>query len=227
MRFYTISNLLKKISDLDLESLLHFLQPFEDIVAIDGPLNPEIILKAYNYGFFPWSNEGDPIIWYGPRQRPILKEYNVSRDVKKLLKDPSLIFKRDVDFKQTILNCKTTGGRSEIDGTWITSKLEEVFIKLHQMNYAHSYEIWQEGNMIGGLYGLQKGQVFFGESMFSLKPSMSKLAHYYLIETMADHQIKVIDAQYLIPFTESLGYRNQTREDYFTLFNAHLDTKIF
>lgn len=147
----------------------------QGLLFIGGDLAPQRILQAYRQGVFPWYEPGTPILWWSPNPRLILipTEFKVSRSLQKSLKKP-FSFTVDTVFREVIMACATCSGR--INNTWITQEMIEAYTQLHTMGYAHSFEIWYENELVGGLYGLSIGHVFFGESMFHKLTDASKIA---------------------------------------------------
>lgn len=178
----------------------------EGLLAFGGDLKPRRILKAYSKGIFPWYEEGEPILWWSPDPRLVMKPtgFKCSKSLEK--KISRTVFKTtfDADFKRVIQSCAVTV-RKDSEGTWITADLIKAFIKLHQMGLAHSVEVWDGSRLVGGLYGLALGKVFFGESMFHFQSDASKVAMFYLTQFLASNDFKLIDAQQDTPHLRSLG----------------------
>lgn len=176
----------------------------DGVLAIGGDLSPERLLLAYSNGIFPWYNEGEPIIWHAPDPRFVLfpENFYCSKSLKRLIKQEKYTFKVDTNFEAVIQNCKQIF-REDQDGTWITNEMEKAYINLHELGFAHSIEVYnQENKLVGGLYGIKLGDVFFGESMFHLESNTSKLAFYHLV---SHFQLKLIDCQVYTEHLESLG----------------------
>ncbi len=174
----------------------------EGIVAYGGDLDPNRVLNAYKRGIFPWYNEGDPILWWSPDPRLVLypDELKVSRSLKKSLKKFDV--RIDTNFLGVIQNCRDL--RKE-EGTWILPEIVEVFSKLHEMGFAHSVEVYREGELVGGLYGLSMGAAFFGESMFSKVSDASKVALVHLCEIAKKKGFDFIDCQVPSAHLKRLG----------------------
>ncbi|MRI58683.1 MAG: leucyl/phenylalanyl-tRNA--protein transferase [Epsilonproteobacteria bacterium] len=179
----------------------------EGIVAIGGDLSPYRLINAYKRGIFPWYNEGDPILWWSPDPRLILypQDIKISRSLKKSLKKYEVRF--DTDFEAVIRRCRDM--RSQ---TWILPEIIEAFCELHEMGFAHSVETYYEGELIGGLYGLSIGGVFFGESMFSQKSDGSKVALVRLCEFAQREGIDFIDCQIPSDHLKRLGAIEVSKE---------------
>jgi leucyl/phenylalanyl-tRNA--protein transferase len=155
----------------------------DGLLAIGGDLRPERLILAYKNGIFPWFSEGDPICWYSPAERCVIFPENiiVSKSMARVFKLNLFTITYDQSFKEVVHNCATIG-RKEQKGTWITSEMERAYVELHQRGHAHSVEVWHEGILVGGLYGVQINQVFCGESMFSKMSNASKVALIWLCQ---------------------------------------------
>ncbi|MRJ03136.1 MAG: leucyl/phenylalanyl-tRNA--protein transferase [Epsilonproteobacteria bacterium] len=163
----------------------------EGLVAFGGDLHPDRVLKAYREGIFPWYSEGDPILWWSPDPRSLLypDDIRISRSLRRSLKKFSVT--TDRAFGDVIRNCRSI----RAGDTWILPEIIEVFEELHRRGFAHSIEVWQEGRLVGGLYGLSLGAAFFGESMFSLVSDASKVALVRLCEIAREEGFAFIDCQ--------------------------------
>ena len=166
------------------------------LVAIGGDLSPETILKAYKKGIFPWYSEGDPILWWSPDPRMVLypKDLKISRSLKKVLKKNKFTITFNRDFPSVIKMCAKTPRKGQ-DGTWILPEIIQAYTKLHEMGYAHSVEAYIGDELVGGLYGVVIGKVFFGESMFSKVSDASKVAFVHLVEKLKNEGFHFIDCQ--------------------------------
>ena len=166
------------------------------LLAIGGSLDPEWLLCAYSQGIFPWYEDGQPILWWSPDPRLILTPglLKVSRSLKRLIKKQSYEITFDTAFRDVIRNCAES--RSEGAGTWITDQMQAAYSVLHDKGYAHSVEVWASGELVGGLYGVALGKVFFGESMFSKEDNTSKLALVYLIRQISSWGFELIAVSY-------------------------------
>lgn len=193
----------------------------QGLLAIGGDLSTQRILNAYRQGIFPWYDPKYPILWWSPDPRLILKPqaFKTSRSLKKTLKAP-YSFTIDTAFAEVIGACAKVEGR--INNTWITSEMREAYTQLHAMGFAHSFEIWMEGKLVGGLYGLSLGRAFFGESMFHLVSDASKLAMYHLCQTLASWQFDFIDCQLPTPHLQSLGAVIISRREFLQLLQKTL-----
>jgi leucyl/phenylalanyl-tRNA--protein transferase len=180
----------------------------DGLLAIGGDLSPERLLLAYRSGIFPWFNEDEPICWWSPDPRFVLypAELKVSNSMKTVLKNGKYRFTTNRVFEQVIQNCKTVS-RHDQDGTWISPAMQQAYTTLHQLGFAHSAEAWQDGELIGGLYGIRLGNIFFGESMFSLKPNASKFAFINYVRQLQKENVQLIDCQLHTQHLQSLGAR--------------------
>ena len=185
----------------------------DGILAIGGDLSTERLLLAYQNGIFPWFEEGDIIIWWSPNPRMILypKKIKISKSMKKIIRDNKYTITFDKDFSSVIDNCKTIF-RPEQGDTWITNTMREAYIKLHNKGIAHSVEIWEGDELVGGLYGINIGKVFCGESMFSKKSNTSKLAFITLAKKLDEENYKMIDCQMYTNHLASLGAEEIERD---------------
>jgi len=176
----------------------------EGLLAYGGGLEPNRILNAYRHGIFPWFNENDPILWWSPNPRLLLypKDFKVKKSFKKVLRKRDFLVKFDNNFEHTIQMC---GKIREEEGTWLIKDMQEAYTQLHNMGFAHSVEVYRDGEFIGGLYGIAMGKAFFGESMVSLAPNASKIALKALSDVLKAKNYKFIDCQVPTPHLQSLG----------------------
>ncbi len=177
----------------------------EGLLAYGGGLEPNRILTAYRNGIFPWFNENDPILWWSPNPRLVLypNDFKITKSFRKVLKNKKYMVKFDHNFEQVILLCAKI--REHKEGTWLIREMREAYTELHKMGYAHSVEVYEEDELIGGLYGVALGNAFFGESMFSLKSNASKIALKALCDIAKDKSYKFIDCQVPTSHLQSLG----------------------
>lgn len=200
-------------------TLIHFPDPrdatFEGIVTIGGSLNAENLLRAYRKGIFPWPIEGWPLTWFCPEERAILEfnDLHVPRRLARVRKRTTFRLTIDQDFRAVIVNCVTVKRTGE-NGTWITPQMIRAYCELHQRGHAHSVEVWDGDMLVGGLYGVDAGGAFSGESMFSLRPNASKLALLYLIEHLQGRGLDWIDIQVISPHMEALGAELISRDQF-------------
>lgn len=176
------------------------------LLAIGGDLSPERLILAYKSGIFPWFNEGEPVIWYSPPERMVLfpKDLKVSKSMEKVLKSANFRISFNEHFAEVIHHCKTID-RPGQQGTWITREMQKAYIALHELGYAKSVEVWQEDRLVGGLYGIDLGHIFTGESMFSLVSNASKVAFIYLNQILKEHNYLLLDCQVYNEHLASLG----------------------
>lgn len=187
----------------------------DGILAIGGDLSTERLILAYKSGIFPWYNEGEPIIWYAPKKRMVLfpSELKVSKSMKQIIRSKKFEITYNQNFKKVIRHCKTIE-RGDQFGTWITDEMEEAYLKLHQLGIAKSIEIWLGDKLVGGLYGIDLGHVFCGESMFSLVSNASKVAFISLVENLEKENYKIVDCQVYNNHLASLGAREISRNEF-------------
>jgi len=178
----------------------------DGILAVGGDLTPRRLEEAYRRGIFPWYSEGLPILWHCPDPRFVLvpDELHVPKSLRKVMKRGSFVVKVDTDFEGVIDGCAKTR-RPGQRGTWITRDMRKAYVKLHELGIAHSAEAWVGGQLMGGLYGVALGQVFFGESMFARADDASKVAFVTLVEWMRDWGVKLIDCQQETAHLERFG----------------------
>lgn len=191
----------------------------DGLLAIGGDLRPERLILAYKNGIFPWFSEGDPICWYAPAERCVIFPENVkvSKSMDRIFKLKLFEITYDLAFKEVVENCAIIH-RKEQDGTWITKEMQAAYLDLHQRGHAHSVEVWQDGLLVGGLYGVQINQVFCGESMFSKASNASKAA---LIWLCRQKDFSVIDCQLPNNHLMSLGAEMIGNGRYLNLLKAN------
>jgi len=193
----------------------------DGLLAAGGDLTPERLLAAYQRGIFPWYSDGQPILWWCPDPRAVLfpEELHVSRSLRRHLRTSGHETRIDTEFAGVIRGCAAP--RSSGAGTWLTREMIAAYERLHELGYAHSIETWHEGRLVGGLYGVALGRVFFGESMFSLEPNASKVALVRLVREARERNIVVIDCQVPNPHVQSLGSRSIPRPEFTALLREH------
>lgn len=194
----------------------------DGLLAYGGDLSPNRLLLAYRSGIFPWYNSGDPILWWAPDPRLVLfpDEFILRKSLKKRMKHFEVRY--DTAFSQVIRECGSIS-RDGQEGSWIIPEIIEAYSLLHDMGYAHSIEAWQDGQLVGGLYGVVIGKVFFGESMFAKVSDASKVAFATLIERLKNAGFEMIDCQIPSAHLKSLGAREISREE----FMQHLQENIY
>ena len=187
----------------------------EGLLAVGGDLSPERLLLSYQSGIFPWYSDGDPILWWAPDPRLILKpdEIILSRTLRKTIRKERYTVTRDTHFRHIINACAQTR-RKGGPGTWITPEMASAYTRLHQMGHAHSFETWCDGQIVGGLYGVSLGRCFFGESMYAALADASKVALAALAEFAQDNKFEFIDCQLPTDHLKSMGAREIPREDF-------------
>ncbi len=189
----------------------------DGILAVGGDLSPERLLEAYTHGIFPWYSSETPIIWWSPDPRFVIfpKAVNLSKSMKQVLKRKIFDIKFDTSFREVITEC--SGKRKHEKGTWITAEMIEAYVVLHKLGYAHSIEAWREGKLVGGLYGVSLGGMFFGESMFSRESNASKAAFIVLADNLSRLNFDLIDSQVHTDHMESLGAFEMDRDIFLSL----------
>ncbi len=192
------------------------------LVAVGGDLSPERLLLAYRSGIFPWYDEG-PILWHSPDPRCVLPvdRLHVGRTLRRVVGQGTYEVRFDTAFERVIRACRRAP-RPGQDGTWITAEMEQAYVELYRLGYAHSIEAYAGDELAGGLYGVSLGRVFFGESMFSLKPNASKVALVRLAEKVAGWGFPVIDAQVPTPHTVAMGAQEWPRARFLAVLKAEL-----
>jgi leucyl/phenylalanyl-tRNA--protein transferase len=184
------------------------------LLAAGGDLSPQRLIAAYRCGIFPWFNEGDPILWWSPDPRMVLfpPELKISRSLRKTLKKANYTIRADSAFNQVVRACAEP--RKERPSTWIHDEMIAAYTALHEMGLAHSIETWMEGELVGGLYGVAQGKMFFGESMFSRTTDASKVAFVHLVRHLERRGFKMIDCQMKTAHLASFGAREISREEF-------------
>jgi leucyl/phenylalanyl-tRNA--protein transferase len=192
---------------------VHLSEP-DGLLAMGGDLTTERLLLAYQSGIFPWY-EGEHILWWSPDPRFVLfpGELKVSKNIKPLLKRNEFDFTVNKAFKQVIHNCKETK-RPGQEGTWITDEVEKAYCSMHELGFAHSAEVWKDDELVGGLYGIRLGKVFFGESMFSKRSNASRFAFTRYMQLLKEEGILLIDCQVYTEYLESFGARMIPRKEF-------------
>ncbi len=185
------------------------------LLAIGGDLSADRLLLAYRSGIFPWFSEEDAICWWSPNPRFVLypAELKISKSMGQVIRKNQFVFTENKAFADVISNCQQVYREGQ-PGTWITEEMKAAYIQLHQLGYAHSAEAWQYGKLVGGLYGIRLGNIFFGESMFSLQSNASKFAFIRYVQRLQSENVQLIDCQLHTPHLESLGARMITRNDF-------------
>jgi len=203
-----------------------FFPPVEDaslegIVAVGGDLSVARLNLAYKCGIFPWFNEDEPILWWSPPERMVVVPsiYKVSKSIRNLLNQNKFKVTFNQNFRDVILGCKQID-RPGQDGTWLSDDFVESYTKLHVMGIAKSVEVWQDDELAGGLYGIDLGHVFCGESMFSKVPNASKIAFVSLINYLKENNYKLLDCQVHNDHLEKLGAFEVSRDVFMRVLNS-------
>jgi leucyl/phenylalanyl-tRNA--protein transferase len=197
-------------------------EPYNGLLAASEHLDVDRLLTAYRQGVFPWYAEGEPVLWWSPDPRMVLhtREFVVSRSLRKRLRavldDPAISVRIDSSFAQVMRACAEP--RPDQQGTWITDEVVDAYGELHRRGLAHSVEVWQSGALVGGLYGVALGRMFYGESMFARVSDASKIALATLVQILLEGHVTVIDCQQKTRHLASLGAREVPRR----VFCAHL-----
>ena len=188
------------------------------LLAAGGALTPPWLLEAYRHGIFPWFSEGEPILWWSPDPRLILvpAEIRISRSLRKRLRRGEFEVRLDTAFARVMAACAAP--RERAVGTWITDSIQAAYRAMHELGYAHSVECWQDDELVGGLYGMAVGRVFFGESMFARVTDASKVALAHLARLLEQRNYAIIDCQMTTAHLQSMGAREISR----ALFSAGL-----
>jgi leucyl/phenylalanyl-tRNA--protein transferase len=191
----------------------------DGLLAIGGDLSTDRLLAAYRRGIFPWYSHGQPILWWSPNPRAILRlaSLRVSRSLRKRLKRQDYQVQFDTAFADVVRHCAKP--RKDGLGTWITDEMHNAYVRLHKLGVAHSIEVWREEQLIGGLYGVSLGQIFFGESMFSSQKDASKIAFVYLVRQLAKWQYALVDCQVYSEHLGSLGAELIPRQQFVKYLN--------
>jgi leucyl/phenylalanyl-tRNA--protein transferase len=193
----------------------------EGLLLVGGELTPQRVLEAYSQGIFPWYTPESPVLWWSPDPRLILipNEFKLTRSLKKSLKKPYRLT-IDTVFHQVILACANCSNRA--NNTWIIEDMIQTYTQLHTMGYAHSFELWQEEQLVGGLYGISLGRAFFGESMFHTLTDTSKIVFYHLCQKLIAWNFNFIDCQLPTHHLQSLGAKIISRKAFLKLLKKTL-----
>lgn len=203
------------------------LQTPNGLLASGGDLSVPRLLDAYRHGIFPWFNPGEPILWWSPDPRMVLfpEEVHISRSLAKRLRQRDYQLQTDTAFGAVMQACATPRQREkgEISGTWISAEMMDAYMRLHQLGYAHSVEIWKDGALVGGLYGVAIGRMFYGESMFSRIPDASKIALVHLCRQLQRWEFGMIDCQMETAHLARMGARPISRRAFCTKLAVLID----
>ena len=190
------------------------------LLAAGGDLSLERLLDAYRHGIFPWFSRGEPILWWSPDPRMVLHtvELKVSRSLAKNLRNKGYRVSTDTAFERVLRGC--AGPRRGAPGTWLSAAMQKAYLALHRAGHAHSFETWREDDLVGGLYGVAVGRMFYGESMFSTATDASKVALVGLVQALVARGFPLIDCQMKTPLLASLGGREIPRAAFLRALTA-------
>lgn len=185
------------------------------LLAASRDLSPRRLLDAYSRGIFPWYSGAQPVLWWSPDPRMVLfvDEFRIARSLRKRLRQRTVEIRADTSFRAVVEGCATVYRRGQ-SGTWITREIVDAYTKLHERGYAHSVEAWSDGELVGGLYGVGIGRMFFGESMFALEPDASKVALVHLVAILRTLGFPMIDCQQETEHLASFGARPIPRDEF-------------
>ena len=187
------------------------------LLAFGGDLSPERLMQAYTHGIFPWYDSSQPILWWSPDPRMVLfpERLKISKSMKQLLKKGAFEVSFNRNFEKVIQNCAAMPREGQ-QGTWITREMQEAYVKLHELGWAESVEVWQEGQLMGGIYGiyLREKKVFCGESMFTKVSNASKYGFIKMVENLKQRGVRLIDCQIYTEHLASLGAEEIPREEF-------------
>lgn len=192
------------------------------IVGIGGDLDPDRLITAYAFGIFPWYNEGEPIIWWSPNPRFVLfpEKLKIHKSMRPYFNQEKMTVTMDHQFKEVINACQSIR-RKKQSGTWITEEMKSAYLELHRLGYAHSVEVWKDGTLVGGLYGISLGKMFFGESMFAVLPNASKFGFIALVQKLKAKGYNLIDCQQQTDHLSSLGAELIPRKKFLQMLHAN------
>ncbi len=191
------------------------------LLAAGGCLSSERLINAYRHGVFPWFSEGEPILWWSPDPRLVLfpHQLHISKRLAKTLRQAKFEVTTNRAFARVIEQCAAQ--RCHAEGTWISEDIKKAYIALHQQGIAHSFEAWREGELVGGLYGIKLGRLFFGESMFHTQSDASKVAFVHGVNQLASQGVALIDCQVYSEHLASLGAEEMSRAEFSTLLTIY------
>lgn len=197
----------------------------DGLLAVGGDLSPERLLLAYKNGIFPWFNDDSLILWWAPDPRMVLfpEKVKISKSMRKVIREGRFVLTQNTCFEQVMEHCATIQRKGQ-EGTWITPEMKTAYINLHKKGYARSFEVWENGELVGGLYGVDLGHVFCGESMFSKRPNASKFAFIKMAQELGEKGYKLIDCQVHTNHLESLGAELIPREEFVKVLQRQMHT---
>ena len=192
----------------------------DGLLTASDRISPELVLDAYRQGIFPWYSPGQPVLWWSPDPRCVIypDSFHISRSLRRSLNRQAFEIRLNTAFAEVMQACAEP--REGQDGTWITQAMLDVYCQLHDQGYAHSIECWQNGRLVGGMYGLVLGDIFFGESMFSREKDASKVAMHYLLSEIKPF---MLDAQVASPHLMTMGAELIPREQFVAIIRSHLN----
>lgn len=187
----------------------------DGLLALGGDMRPERLLLAYWHGIFPWFEERGAIAWFSPDPRCVLlpDELKIHKSMRSIFNQRKFEYTLDTRFREVVQHCAEVWRKDQV-GSWISDKFIEGYVRLHEQGWAHSVEVWQSGELVGGLYGIALGRVFCGESMFAFVPNASKAGFITLVQALRDVGFWLIDCQVETPHLMSLGARTVAREQF-------------
>ena len=199
----------------------------DGLLAVGGDLNPARLLAAYQQGIFPWYSDGEPILWWSPAPRLVLfpEEFHLPKRLARTMRKNIFTVRTDTAFAEVIASCAAIRRKSG-QGTWITTKMQEAYVQLHKLGFAHSVESWCDGELVGGLYGVCLDRIFFGESMFSRTTDASKVAFATLMHNAEQLNIRVVDCQMTTKHLLRFGSREVSREEFDDLLEQFIQELI-
>ncbi len=211
------------LSDKEIKFPAAHLANKDGILAVGGDLSSERLLHAYENGIFPWYNPEDPILWWCPDPRFVLfpKDLKVAKSMRSYFNQKKFDLTMDQAFEQVMRNCQIQNRRGQSGGSWISKEMIEGYVNLHQLGYAHSVEVWKEDELVGGLYGVGLGKIFFGESMFMHVSNASKFGFISLVRKLIEKDYWLIDCQQHTPHLESLGASFIKRTDFLKILQKN------
>ncbi|MEM9361588.1 MAG: leucyl/phenylalanyl-tRNA--protein transferase [Bacteroidota bacterium] len=193
----------------------------DGLLAVGGDLSPERLLLAYRNGIFPWFNEDALILWWSPDPRMVLfpDKLRISKSMRKVLRSNQFSLTVNRCFEEVLEHCAKIKRKGQ-DGTWITPRMKKAYLELYNKGFVKSYEVWENNKLVGGLYGIDMGHIFCGESMFSLVPNASKFAFIKLVEQLQNDKYKLIDCQLHTDHLESLGAELLARDEFLKILKG-------
>lgn len=211
------------LSDYDISFPHPTLANEDGMLAVGGDLSPKRLLLAYELGIFPWFNPGDPILWWSPDPRFVLfpKDLKVSKSMRPYFNQKKFGLSLDKNFEEVMRACQQQKRKGQLGGTWITEGMIEGYCKLHEMGYAHSIEVWDGEDLVGGLYGVAIGKCFFGESMFAKKSNASKFGFISFVKWLHSRGFWLIDCQQETRHLASLGAKSIPRVEFLDLLEKN------